>query len=275
VRAGRRARSETAIGASPGAFVEAGAALAEEVLGSLAGKHLILVGAGGMSEVAAATLAPKGLGKVTVLNRTPARAERLAERHAGEVAAMEKLERAVAAADLVVSSTGASGVVIHRATVERAARERHGRPLFLLDLAVPRDVDPAVRGLEGVTVADIDDLRGPLEREDGDAVAAVGRIVAEEAARFATWRRTTRLAPLIAALHDKGERIRAGELRRAEARLAEMSPDEREAVEALTRAIVTKLLHDPVAAVKDPADPSGDRARALALLFGLDPPPSR
>jgi glutamyl-tRNA reductase len=229
-----------------------------------------------MNEVAAGALSSHGLGRVIVLNRTPDRAERLAGRAGGTAGPLSRLERALEAADLVVCSTGASGIVVDRATVERAlvAREHAGtaRPLFLLDLAVPRDVDPEVRDLPGVTVADIDDLREPVAREDRDAEAAVRTIVREEVARFSTWRRSTRLAPLFAALHDKGERIRRDELRRVEARLAALEPEEREAVEALTRSIVAKLLHDPMAGAKAAADPADARVRALAELFGLEPP---
>jgi glutamyl-tRNA reductase len=276
VRTGRRARAETAIGASPGALVEAGAVLAERALGGLAGKSLVLVGAGGMNEVAARALSAHGLGRVIVLNRTPDRAERLAGRAGGTAGPLSRLDRALEGADLVVCSTGASGIVVDRATVERALAARvaagSARPLFLLDLAVPRDVDPEVRALPGVTVADIDDLREPVAREDRDAEAAVRTIVREEVARFSTWRRSTRLAPLFAALHDKGERIRRDELRRVESRLASLEPEEREALEAVTRSIVAKLLHDPVAGAKAAGDPADARARALAELFGLDPP---
>jgi glutamyl-tRNA reductase len=272
VRSGRRARAETRIGASPAAFVEAGAILAERVLKSLGGRSLLVVGAGAMGELAARTLAARGAAPITVVSRSPGRARRLAEQVGGTVRPFAELEPALAAADLAVSSTSSTGVVIRAQAVRRAMAGRGSRALFLLDLGVPRDVDPTVAGLGDVHLADIDDLRDLVDREDPPEMDAVRSIVAEEVSRFTAWRRATRLAPLIRALHDHGERIREGEVRRAARRLASLSDEEWEAVEALTRGIVAKLLHDPVATVKALHDPGDARARLLAELFALDSP---
>jgi glutamyl-tRNA reductase len=155
-------------------------------------------------------------------------------------------------------------------TVERAIQERGAgaRPLFFLDLAVPRDVDPAVADLPGVGgLANVDDLGRSVQASDAHVIAQVRDIVAEETARFAVWRRSAVLSPLIQALHDKGERIRAQELARVHAKLADLSAGEREAVEAATKGIVAKLLHDPVVRTKH-----GEvSAAALGELFGLTP----
>lgn len=273
VRVGRRARRETAIGASPAAFVEAGATLAAEHLGGLEGRSALLIGAGEMSALALEVLRARGLGRIRVLNRTPGRAARLAARADGEHGPLGGLAAALAGADLVVSSTGATGVVVPGEAVAAAASSRDG-PLFLLDLAVPRDVDPLAREVPGVRVADIDDLRGILDERRADVRGEVERvraIVAEERERFTARRRQARLAPLIRALHERGEAVRARELRRFAARLEGLSRRDREAVEALAEGIVAKLLHDPVVRLKERAASGEDGlARALAELFDLD-----
>ena len=274
VRAGRRARAETAIGASPAAFVQAGAALAERALGGLAGRTLVVVGAGKMSELAVVELAPSGFERVVVVARRPERGERLAHAAGGTALPIDRLDEALAAADLVVSATAATGVVVDRAAVAAAQRAREGRPMFLLDLAVPRDVDPRAADVPGVGLANIDHLRDVVVRADEAEVERVRAIVAEEVAGFRAWRRAVRLAPVIQGIYDRGERVRAAELERVRRRLEGLSEEERAAVEVATRAIVAKLLHDPVTRAKR-GDAQGDaRAAALADLFGLDLPPS-
>jgi glutamyl-tRNA reductase len=272
VRAGRRVRAETGIGASPGAFVEAGAVLAAEHLGGLDGRSVLLVGAGEMGSLAARILRHQGVGDIVVLSRRPHRAERLAERigaagHGG----MDDLAQRLASADVVVSSTGATGAVIG----VDAVRARSGGPLFVLDLAVPRDVEPAVGELPGVRLSDIDDLRAGVARQRGDVTGemeAARAIVGEETRRYTVARRTARLAPLIEALLRRGEQVRSAEVRRMASRLAALPDRDREAVEAMTQRIVRRLLHDPVVRLKDLAGRgSGDpAARTLADLFGLD-----
>jgi glutamyl-tRNA reductase len=186
---------------------------------------------------------------------------------------MEDLEGSLSAADLVVSSTGATRTVIGTDMVRRA--RPHRRPLFVLDLAVPRDVEPGVGDLPGIALADIDDLREVVARGRGEMardVDAARRIVAEETRRYAVARRAARLAPVIEALHERGERIRGEEVRRLASRLAALPARDREAVEALTRRIVRRLLHDPVVTLKDLAGKGSAEpaARTLTELFGLD-----
>ncbi|HUG88872.1 MAG TPA: glutamyl-tRNA reductase [Actinomycetota bacterium] len=274
IRAGRRARAETRIGASPTAFVEAGGAAAERHLGGLSGRSVLVIGAGEMAALALGWLRHQGVGEVAVLNRTPEKAERLAARVGGRHGGLERLPEALAAADLVVSSTTATRPVIGVEDVQRAAADRR---LFLLDLAVPRDVDPSAREVPGVRVADIDDLRDVLaaSREGIAAeVEAAGEVIAQETRKFVTQRRAAKLAPLIAALHERGERVRAAELERLASRLSSLSEREREAVEALTTGIVKTLLHDPVVELKERwgAGVGEAHARVLAELFGLEPP---
>lgn len=280
-RTGRRIRSETGIGAAPDAFVEAGADLAAGVLGGLEGRHAVVVGAGLMAALAVKHLRRRGVGLVRVLNRSLERARALAERTSAAHGDLDDLPHALASADLVVSATGAAGVVVTEAAVRAALAERGGGPLFLLDLAVPRDVEPSAGALDGVTLVDIDGLRDHLAEREHEAAEDIERsreIVAEEVRRFQLRRRSERLAPLITALRARGEDAAAAELERFGPRLASLTPDEREAVEALARGIVAKLLHEPVVRLKELAEPEAEsrHATALAELFGLElePPAS-
>jgi glutamyl-tRNA reductase len=274
LRVGRRARRETGIESSPAAFVEAGASLASAHLGGLDGRSVLVIGAGEMSALAIRVLRDQRVGPITILNRSPERAARLAGRAGGAHGSLDRLEAALSSAELVVSSTGATGVVLNRRVVQQATRGRE-HPLFLLDLAVPRDIDPAAGGLPGVRVANIDDLRLVLEerRHDlGEEVERVRAIVAEETRNYGRRQREARLAPLIKALHDRGDEVRAREVRRLASRLRGLSDRERQAVEALAAGIVAKLLHEPVVRLKQGAGTAeGEaQARALAELFDLD-----
>jgi glutamyl-tRNA reductase len=279
IRTGKRARSETAIGAAPDALVEAGTALAERALDGLTGKSALVVGAGGMASLAAGHLRDQGIGDLRIVNRSVERARKLAERAGAEPGGLEILTKAMAHADLVVSSTGSPGILIGPDAVREAmaadGRSASARPLFLLDLAVPRDVDPSVTDVPGVMVADIDDLKHLVTRRGGQATAEVEKvqaIVAEEVKRFMSWRRAARLAPLIQALRDRGARVQEAELIRLGPWLARLSERDRQDVEALAQRIVAKLLHDPIVRVKEASGSSGgdQLARALAELFGIE-----
>jgi glutamyl-tRNA reductase len=272
VRAGRRVRKETGIGGSASTFVDAGLDLAAGHIGGIAGRTALLVGAGEMAALAAAALRERGADPVVILSRRRERAARLAQRIGATPGTLEELDEALSAADVIVSSTGATGQVIG---AEALARGASGRAVFVLDLAVPRDVDPAAASIPGVRLADLDDLAPLLGERRGDAsdeVADARTIVEEEVRRFSADRRAKRLAPLISALHALGEDVRAAELKRFAPKLESMSERERQAVEALTQRIVGRLLHEPSVRLKDLA---GKRladapARALAELFDLE-----
>lgn len=274
-RAGRRARAETGIGDSPAGFVETGIALADESFGGLDGRAALVVGAGHMASLAAGHLRSRGLARVKVLNRSPERARALAERTGAEHGGLDQLARALAGTDLVVSATGATGVLITGPLLGDALAGRGAdRPMFLLDLAVPRDVDPGAATVPGVRLLDIAGVKHALlERQAGiaDDVDRAHAIVAEEVRRFAVRRRSDHLAPLIRALRERGENVMAAELRRHSSRLSSLTPDERAAVEALARGIVSKLLHDPIVRLKDRSASGEDAAlaRALAELFDI------
>ncbi|MFB3739896.1 MAG: glutamyl-tRNA reductase, partial [Candidatus Velamenicoccus archaeovorus] len=274
-RAGRRVRSETGVGAAPDAFVEAGADLAEGVLGGLEGRTAAVVGAGQMAALAVKHLRARGVGPVRVLNRSLERARALAERTSAEPDDLAGLPAALAGADLVVSATGAAGAVIHHDAVA-AARDGRGRPLFVLDLGVPRDVEPSVGELEGVHLVDIEGLRDALAARTAEAASEIERahaVVGEELHRFAIRRRSERLAPVIRALRERGDAVMASELQRFRTELSRLTPDERETVESLARGIVAKLLHDPIVRLKELSTPGTEdhHGRVLADLFGLEP----
>ena len=277
IRAGRRVRSETGVSASPAAFVRAGLDEAGRVLGPLAGRPAVVIGAGQMAALAVDALRDAGAGPIRVVNRTPERASALAARAgAQEAFGLDRLSAALAGAEIAVCCTGAAGVVVGADVVRAALAGRGGGPagtLFLVDLAVPRDVDPAVKGLPGVRVADIDDLRERLPQGGGPGDLDRAReIVREEVRRLAEYRTAARLAPLIRALREAGERAVAAELARAAPRLSRLEPAERAAVEAMARGIVAKLLHEPIVRVKAMTGPGrgDDAARALAELFGIE-----
>ena len=270
-RAGRRIRQETAIGAAPDAFVGRGTELAASVLGDLAGRSVVVIGAGSIASLAVKHVRTHGAGPVRILNRSQEHARSLAERTKAEHGDLDALPAAMRDADLVISATGATGFVVHADAV-REARRPGDAPLVLVDLAVPRDVEPEARSIPGVTLLDVDALRDP-GRGDEDAVDQARTIVAEEVRRFVVRRRGDELAPLIRAIRRRGDDVLQAELARHAGRLAQLTPDERAAVEALARGIVAKLLHDPIVALKERSEPGTDgiHARVLAELLGVDP----
>ena len=272
-RAGRRARGETSLGAAPDAFVSLGADLASEELGPLEGCRVAVVGAGQMAGIAVKHLRGRGVGDIRVLNRSAQHARVLAARTGAEPAGLEELPETLASADLVVSATGATGIVIDAGAVRTALEGRSG-PLVLLDIAVPRDVDPDVAGLDGIRLIDIETIQSRLAthaEETADDIARAHEIVAEEVRRWVVRRRSDALAPLIRAVRRRGDDAVSAELDRYAARLAGLTPDEREAVESLARGIAAKLLHDPIVALKEHSEPGsdGEHANLLAELLGI------
>lgn len=274
VRVGRRARSETAVG--QGAFSVGGCAvqLARSVFGDLQGRHTLIVGAGKMSEVTARHLADQGADSVIVANRTYERACQLADCFGGRAVRYDELFECLGGVDIVIASTSAPHAVICRDDMARVMRSRRGRPLVLIDIAVPRDVEPSVGELEGVYLYNIDDLSSVVAQDAAarhKEVVKVERIVAEEAEAFAAWRASQAAAPLIASLRGRFEQVRREQLERAGPRLAQLPPEAREAVSELTAAIVNKLLHAPTVKLRGLlTDGNGDqRAEAIRELFDL------
>ena len=268
---GKRARTETGIARSTASVSYAAVEMATERFGSLAGARVLVVGAGEMGEGIVAALSRTGLGDVVVVNRTFERARELAQRVGGRARPFSDLADALADADVLLTSTGAGAIVIEADVVERATA---GRPMLVVDVAVPRDVDAAVAELPGVTLLDLDDLRDWAARgiaERAAEAAKVGHIVAEEVGRYAEEIAARQAAPLVAQLHEHADGIRRGELERFGAKLAGLDDRQRATVEALTRAIVAKLVHEPTTSLKrDAGTPRGERnADAVRDLFDL------
>ncbi len=269
VEVGKRARTETAIGRSTASVSHAAVEMARDRLGTLAGRTVLVVGAGEMGEGIVVALAAAGAGEVLVANRTLARAEELADRVGGSAISLDAVAGALPFADVVLTSTGA-GLLVTEETVP----SRDGRPLMVIDIAVPRDVAAGVGLMPDVTLLDLDDLRewaarGRAERQG--EVAAVQSIVGDEVQRFADVVEARQVAPLISQLHDYAEQVRLGELLRFAGRLDGLDDRQRGAVEAMTRGLVAKLLHAPSVRLKDDAGtPRGERnASALRDLYDL------
>jgi len=270
---GKRAHSETGLDEAGQSLVSVGLEHAVAAVGPLPGRHVLLVGAGSMGALAGATLRRAGVGEVVVANRTAANAARLATSLDGRGVGLDGLEDALQHADVVVSSTGATGTVISFEVVEAAVARRGGRPLAFLDLALPRDVDPVVRALPGVTLVDLASLQEVLaSTRAGAGVEAARVIVTEEVGEFLASQQASRVAPTVVALRSRAEEVVAAELARLSGRLPLLGDRERAEVEQAVRRVVQTLLHTPTVRVKELTDaPEGlSYADALRELFGLD-----
>jgi glutamyl-tRNA reductase len=253
---GKKVRTDTAIAESPGTTSSAAAALAAQVFGDLHGSRIAIVGAGKIGTLAAKRLIKRGAQLTFVANRTAARGEQLTGELGGTPLPLERVAETLATADILVSSTGSPGFVLTAGDVAGALSARKGRPLLLIDLAVPRDLDPAINELADCYLYDIDDLEAVVEEtlQGREAEFAKAEAIAvAEAERFRNWLATLDVVPTITSIRERAEAIRRGELAKASPRLAGLSEREREAVEALTSRIVNKLLHEPIVRLKETA----------------------
>ena len=274
LRVGKRVHTETGIDQAGSALMSTGLGLAEQAVGSLHGRRALVVGAGSLSALAVASLQRAGLAEIVVLNRDVARARALAGTVGGRAGDLDGLERELATADVVVSCTGATGVLLTADLADRAQAARDGRPLAVLDLALPHDVDPGVGALAGVTLVTLEQLGRALAVRGGTAeVDAVRVIAAEEVAGFLAHRQASRVAPTVVALRAMAEDVVAAELALVDTRRPDLDPAARAEVERTVRRVVDKLLHVPTVRVKELAqDPAGlAYAEALGALFDLDP----
>jgi glutamyl-tRNA reductase len=271
--AAKRARSETRIGENAVSVSSVAVELARKIFGSLKDRAVLLVGAGKMSELSARHLVSGGARATVLGGRTFQKAEELAAALGGQAAPFEALQAELAKADVVISSTGAPHAVIRREDVAAAVRSRR-RPLFLIDIAVPRDIEPGVRDLANVFLYDLDDLKAVAEanlRERRKEAAAAEAIVEAEVRAFLEWQKSLDVAPLLADLRQRAEAIRRAEVERARQRLGPLNPDQEAALDAATTAIVNKLLHPPTAHLKEVAK-NGRASEVVELvrrLFGL------
>jgi glutamyl-tRNA reductase len=275
LHAGRRARVETAIGESPASVPAAAAALAQQVFEDLAGRRVLVVGAGRMSELTARNLRSRGATVAAVANRTEEHGAELAARLGARLVPLDGIAGELMECDVVVASTSAPGFVLDADVLADGLRGRHGRPLLFVDLAVPRDVDPRLAAVDGCFVYDIDDLDAVVEASlVGRRVEAARaeRLIAAEAMRFREWQASLAVVPAITSLRARAEAIRAAELAKAEGRLERLPESERRAIEAITAQIVNKLLHLPTVRMKEAAVTAEGvvYADVVRHLFGLE-----
>jgi glutamyl-tRNA reductase len=275
VAVGKRARSETGIARGTTSLSRAAVAMAAGRLGSLEGRRILVLGAGEMGEGMAQALAVScGGTEVLVANRSWSKAASLASRIGGTAVELGGLATALEEVDLLLTSTGSPSMLLDAADMEEVMRARSGRPLLVVDIAMPRDVDPAAGDVPGVTLLDLDDLTtfaqaGMDSRRQ--EIAPVQGIVAEEVERYLSSASGREVAPLVATLRSRAESVRQAEIDRARARLAGLDRRQQEAVEAITKGIVAKLLHEPTVRLKEAAgSPRGERlAESLRVLFDL------
>ncbi|MBV9028300.1 MAG: glutamyl-tRNA reductase, partial [Candidatus Eremiobacteraeota bacterium] len=275
--AGKTARAQTRIGSASASIATAAVAAARCRLGSLEDKSVLVVGAGKMGKTAVRRLRSEGAARVIVANRTLSRSRDLvADAGFGEAIEMPGLVEAIALADVVVASTGASHFILNHERVAAAMERRSERPLFIVDIAVPRDADPVVATIPNVSLVDIDGLKALVDQrleERREAIPAVEEIIAEYVERFERWYRQRSAVPVIARLTQKAEAIRAAELERLLARCPDLNERERMLVTGMTMTIVSKLLHSAILKIREKATTGEEaalsNARVLDELFDL------
>ena len=269
----KRVRTETRIGASAVSISYAAVELARKIFGQLDNKTVMLIGAGEMAELAAEHLVGQGVAKVVVVNRTLERAVKLARRFNGEAASLDELVDQLLNVDIIISSTGATGTILSKEDIKPVLRERRNRPLFFIDIAVPRDLDPDINDLDNVYLYDIDDLTSVVEmnkaERDKEALKAE-RIVAEETLKFSGWLENMEVTPTIVELRRMAETICRGELEKTLGRLRNLGPAEQKSIEKMASAIVAKMLHNPLQFLKaDGADHGLDRRTRINTVRDL------
>jgi glutamyl-tRNA reductase len=274
IAVGKRVRTDTAIGRSALSISSAAVALAERTMFSLRGRSMLILGAGDVAEGLGRALAAAGAGDVVVANRTHARAVALAEKLGGEAVGLGELPEVLARVDVLLTATDSTEVHVERSDIEAVMERRDGAPLLIVDVAVPRDVDPGAGQVPGVTLHDVDDLRERTEAaldERRREVATVREIIGQELERFQIDRAAREVAPLVTELRARAEEVRRGELERFAAKLDALPDDARRTVDALTQGIVNKLLHEPTVRLKEAAGTARGElfSDALATLFDI------
>jgi glutamyl-tRNA reductase len=252
----KKVRSETQIGSSSVSIASVAVDLAKKIFGSLEGKRVLLVGAGKMSELAARHLMQQGADTIFVANRTHDRAMRLAQKFQGHAVRFDDLYATADQADIIIASTGSQEHIFRREHGQQFLHKRRNRPMFFIDIAVPRDIDPEINHVDGVFLYDIDDLQSVATSHLDDRAREAQRaeaIIAEEVARFQRRAQALNAAPMIVDLQNTAEEMRQSELRRLQARLQSLTPEQQAAVEVLTRGLMNKFLHMPMQAIKTAA----------------------
>ena len=270
IRAGRRVRDETEVGRNALSISSAAVELAQRVLGNLQGARVLMVGAGETGMLVAKALRATGASDLSIANRTPERAEDLARELGGRAVSMSDVAASLHDADVVIAATEAPGFVLTTEDLATTVNGNGRRPLFLFDLSVPRSIEPEASTLDGVSLFNIDDLSA-IAKEDlkgrKEEAAKAEQIVEEEVSRFNSWWESLEAVPLIRALRRKAERVRSRELERVLRGMPDLSPQDLEALDSMTRSIVNRLLHDPTTSMKQHAEEA--HLRAARELFGL------
>jgi glutamyl-tRNA reductase len=275
LEAGKRVRAETEIGAYAVSVSSAGVELAKKIFGRLEGRHALVIGAGEMAELTLRHLQASGVTEITVANRTRATATPLGEAFGARVMTLEGLPDALVPADIVIASAASPVPLVRRRDVERAMKERKSRPVFFIDLALPRNVEPSVARVYNVYLYDLDDLQRAAAENQGRRVREAERaeqIVEQELARFLQWFEGLETVPTIVALRERMEALRDEESRRLLAKLAHLSQRDRERVEQFGAALVQKILHAPLSQLRHVGDAerAAQLAASLRYLFRLD-----
>ncbi len=267
----KRVRSETQIGSSTVSVASVAVELAKKIFGSLHGRHVYLVGAGKMSELAARHLMAHGADSIIVANRTYERAQGIAAKFGGEAIRFEDLYRTADRADIVITSTGSPHAIFRREHAEQFLQRRKNRPMFFIDIAVPRDVDAEVGKLDGIFVYDIDDLQQMAQANlhgRGEEAARAEQIIEAEVQRYLARVHQREAVPAIVSLQQHVENIRRAELERARGKMGKLTPEQEAAIEALTRSIVNKMLHPSMVGLKRDSQTFWEMVKRV---FGLEP----
>jgi len=271
----KRVRTETRIASHAVSISYAAVELAKKIFGDLSGKNGMLIGAGEMAELAAQHLMASGADRLVVANRTLSRAVKLARSLGGSAISLEEVGDALVDADIVISSTGAPGIILSKDQVKRIMRPRRHRLLFFIDIAVPRDIDPKVNEIDNVYLYDIDDLKGVIEfnkaEREKEAFKA-DRMVEAEVIKFMAWLESLNVVPVIQHLQEKAEAVRQREISRSHKVLESLNDEQQKALDILTRSIVQKILHDPIVCIKKGAQEKNNEMilDAACRLFGID-----
>ncbi|MFJ5789580.1 glutamyl-tRNA reductase [Lysinibacillus sp. NPDC093197] len=271
----KRAHSETAIGENAVSVSYAAVELAKKIFGSLQRKHVAILGAGKMGELAIENLYGNGVGKVTVINRTFEKAETLAAKFQGEAKSMRELQCSLLEADILITSTGATDFVIDYELMQLVERLRKGKPLFMVDIAVPRDIDPHVGDLPNVFLYDIDDLQGIVEAnlaERERAAAEITQMIGKEVVQFKDWFATLGVVPVISALRKKANQIQEETMISIENKMPELTDRERKILSKHTKSIINQLLKEPILQAKEMANSSkaNEQLRLFQQIFGIE-----
>ncbi|MDR7237425.1 glutamyl-tRNA reductase [Neobacillus drentensis] len=271
----KRAHSETDIGANAVSVSYAAVELAKKIFGSLANKHVLIFGAGKMGELAAQNLHGNGVKKVTVINRTYEKAQDLANRFSGKARTLAELEKSLAEADILISSTGAKDFVISKEMMVKVEKKRKGKPLFMVDIAVPRDLDPRIVELENVFLYDIDDLEGIVEanlQERKKAAEKIMLMIEKEIVEFKQWLGMLGVIPVISALREKAHVIQSETMESLERKLPNLSERDLKVLNKHTKSIINQLLKDPILQAKElAARPDANQAMDLFMkIFHIE-----